>query len=51
VAELEPLLPVKAACELVGQPRSTLYRQRHPRAALTSPTAGHRRPWMDRHCP
>jgi putative transposase len=31
VAELEPLLPVKAACELVGQPRSTLYRQRNPR--------------------
>ena len=31
VAELGPLLPVKAACELVGQPRSTLYRQRNPR--------------------
>jgi transposase InsO family protein len=31
VAELAPLLPVKAACELAGQPRSTLYRQRNPR--------------------
>ena len=31
VAELEHLLPVKAACELVGQPRSTLYRLRNPR--------------------
>jgi len=31
VADLEPLLPVKAACELVGQPRSTLYRRRNPR--------------------
>jgi putative transposase len=31
IAELAPLLPVKAACELVGQPRSTLYRQRSPR--------------------
>jgi putative transposase len=30
VAELEPLLPVKAACKLVGQPRSTLYRLRNP---------------------
>ena len=31
MAELEPLLPVKAACELVGQARSALYRQRNPR--------------------
>ncbi len=31
VAELGPLLPVTAACELVGQPRSTLYRRRNPR--------------------
>jgi len=31
VAELEPFLPVKAVCELAGQPRSTLYRRRNPR--------------------
>ena len=44
VAELEPLLPVKAACELVGQPRSTLYRQRNPR-----PQAERQPPRVARH--
>ncbi|MGO9502287.1 MAG: hypothetical protein ACLPUO_12065 [Streptosporangiaceae bacterium] len=44
VAELEPLLPVKAACGLVGQPRSTLYRQRNPR-----PQAERQPPRVARH--
>ena len=42
VAELEPIVGVKTACELVGHPRASLYRHRRPgapreRAVRTAP--------------
>ena len=44
VTELEPLFPVKKACELAGKSRATLHRQRNPKPAQEKEPAAPRAP-------
>ena len=37
LAELEPFMPARTACTLLGKSRATLYRQRHPAPAAETP--------------
>jgi len=44
LTEFELLIPVSAACRLLGKPRATLYRQRNPRPVLPTATPATARP-------